>query len=101
MILEGRRLDHSSDTYSDYQEGVLTILLGIFTWFFAPGFPDTNNFLDANQTALVLQRIDKDRGDALPDKITLQRVWEHLLDWKVWAYGVLYTCAVIPNQAAG
>ena len=68
-------------------EGIITLASGILTWFFIPDFVDKNTFLTVKQTALVLKRIDEDRGDATPDELTSQKVRKHLLDWKLWAYG--------------
>ena len=60
---------------------------GITTWLFIPDFPDQNKFLTLEQTDLVLKRIDEDRGDAIPDEFTAQKVRKHLLDWTIWAFG--------------
>ena len=68
-------------------EGLFTLVLGSLTWFLAPDFPDQNKFLTDRQTALVLRRIDADRGDPLPDPITAQKVRMYLSDWTIWAYG--------------
>jgi hypothetical protein len=68
-------------------EGLITLVSGIITWLFIPDFPDQNKFLTAEQTALVLRRIDQDRGDAVPDDFTRKKVRKHILDWKIWAYG--------------
>jgi hypothetical protein len=70
-------------------EGLVTLFLGSLTWFFIPDFPDQNRFLTSEQTALVLQRIDEDRGDAVPDLVTAEKVKCHLSDWTIWAYGTL------------
>ena len=68
-------------------EGLITLASGILTWFFIPDFPDQNKFLTTEQTALVLKRIDEDRGDSIPDELTAQKIRKHLLDWTLWAYG--------------
>ena len=68
-------------------EGLITLASGIVTWFFIPDFPDQNKFLTNEQTTLVLKRIDEDRGDAVPDELTAEKVRKHLLDWTLWAYG--------------
>ncbi|KAG5647084.1 hypothetical protein DXG03_001454 [Asterophora parasitica] len=68
-------------------EGAITLFLGIVSWFFIPDFPDQNKFLTPEQTALVLKRIEDDRGDSIPDKITLKKVFKHLGDWTLWSYG--------------
>lgn len=68
-------------------EGIITIVFGIIAWFFLPGFPDQNTFLTAEETAIVLERVEKDRGDSLPDVLTKEKVLTHLLDWNIWAFG--------------
>ena len=70
-------------------EGLVTLALGIVTWLYIPDFPDQNTFLDSQQTALVLRRIDEDRGDAVPDPVTSEKVLKHLSDWTLWAHGRL------------
>ena len=60
---------------------------GVVAWFFIPSFPDQNDFLTSEQTKLVLKRIDEDRGDAIPDAITMQKVLTHMKDWTLWAHG--------------
>lgn len=73
--------------FSKLIEGLITLVLGFVTWLFIPDFPDQNRFLTPEQTALVLKRIDDDRGDALPDPVTFEKVKMHLLDWTIWAHG--------------
>ncbi|KIM40317.1 hypothetical protein M413DRAFT_446501 [Hebeloma cylindrosporum] len=78
-------------------EGAITIFLGGVTWFFIPAFPDQNDFLTPEQTALVLKRIDDDRGDALPDPVTFEKVKTYLADWTLWAYGLMFMCTAMPT----
>lgn len=65
----------------------MTLFLGILCWFWIVDFPHKNKFLTAEQTALVLKRLDEDRGDAIPDQLTSTKVRKYLCDWKLWAYG--------------
>ncbi|PPQ85806.1 hypothetical protein CVT24_002403, partial [Panaeolus cyanescens] len=69
-------------------EALITIVLAVLTYFYFPDFPDQNHFLTEEQTKLVLERLNEDRGDALPDPITFEKVKQHLLDWKIWTYGM-------------
>lgn len=69
--------------------------LGVLTYFFVPDFPNKNNFLDPKQTALVLERVENDRGDSVPDQMTFRKLLAHLSDWKIWAYGTCYTVYVV------
>jgi hypothetical protein len=68
-------------------EGLITMFLGAVMWFLIPDFPDRNEFLTPKQTALVLKRIEDDRGDSIPDPITVQKVKQHLSDWTIWSGG--------------
>ncbi|KAG8956088.1 hypothetical protein FRC03_010968 [Tulasnella sp. 419] len=45
-------------------EGLVTCVLGFLAYFLIVDFPDKNKFLTAEQTEWLLQRINKDRGDA-------------------------------------
>ncbi|KAJ3975802.1 major facilitator superfamily domain-containing protein [Lentinula raphanica] len=82
-------------------EGALTVLFGCVAWVFLPEFPDNNSFLTSAETKFVLQRIQEDRGDSLPDEVTLRKVLHHMADWKIWAYGIMFMCATIPAYAIG
>ncbi|KAK0494759.1 major facilitator superfamily domain-containing protein [Armillaria luteobubalina] len=81
-------------------EGMVTVIFGIASRLYIPDFPDRNDFLTAEQTALVLQRVEEDRGDSLPDSLK-GKVLLHLSDWKVWVYAVMYLCITVPAYAVG
>lgn len=66
------------------------MLLSILSWLYIPDFPDKNRFLTREQTEFVLQRIELDRGDSVPDPITFEKARLHLSDWRLWAYGKLF-----------
>ncbi|TEB30320.1 MFS general substrate transporter [Coprinellus micaceus] len=80
-------------------EGVITIGFGVIGWFFLPDFPDQNRFLTAEQTGIILSRVETDRGDSVPDDFTTQKVYGHLRDWKIWAFGLMHFCSTIPVYA--
>ncbi|KAK0472550.1 high-affinity nicotinic acid transporter [Armillaria novae-zelandiae] len=81
-------------------EGAATMIFGIASWIFIADFPDRNTFLTAEQTALVLRRIEEDRSDALPDSLR-GKVLLHLSDWKVWVFALMYLCVTVPAYAIG
>ncbi|KAJ7935100.1 major facilitator superfamily domain-containing protein [Mycena leptocephala] len=68
-------------------EGAVTLFLGVTAFFLLPDFPESNTFLTPDQTALVLQRVEEDRGDSVPEQLTIRKVLHHLGDWTLWAYG--------------
>jgi len=67
----------------------------------------------------VLERVERDRGDSIPDELTLRKTILHLCDWKMWAFGksyfmdfwdtknliiatgLMYFCATVPAYAIG
>ena len=78
-------------------EGAITLFLAVVCFLFIPAFPEENTFLTKEQTELVVRRVNEDRGDALPDEITFKKVLTHLSDWTLWAYGLMFTCTLMPN----
>ena len=77
-------------THLQIIEGAITIGFGVIAWFFLPSFPDQNTFLTREETRLVLQRVEHDRGDSIPDVLTQEKLLSHLLDWKVWTFGMTF-----------
>jgi len=71
-------------------EGAITIVFGVVSWFFIPDFPDQNTFLTKEETKFVLERVERDRGDSIPDELTLRKTILHLCDWRMWAFGKSY-----------
>lgn len=47
-------------------------------------------FLTTNEAAIILARIQRDRGDAVVDKLTKSTILLHLRDWKIWEFAWLY-----------
>ncbi|KAJ8076727.1 hypothetical protein PM082_001150 [Marasmius tenuissimus] len=82
-------------------EGLITIAFGIVAMFCMPEFPENNNFLSREETETVLSRIEEDRGDAIADVLTASKVFEHLMDWKIWIFGLMFLCATIPAYTMG
>jgi hypothetical protein len=75
-------------------------VFGIIAFFFLPGFPDHNDWLSAEETAIVLARVESDRGDSLPDLLT-RRKFIDAFDWRVWAYAFMFLCATISTYGVG
>ncbi|PPQ87485.1 hypothetical protein CVT25_008221 [Psilocybe cyanescens] len=99
LSLLAGKLDISGWAWIFIIEGAITVVFGIIAWFLLPGFPDQNTFLTQEETALILQRVEQDRGDSLPDVLTKEKVIRYLLDWKIWAISMMYMCATLPAYA--
>ena len=64
-------------TYSNFRifiiEGIITCLVAITAWFIILDFPDKaekKGFLTSTEAAVIMQRIEDDRGDSVADPLT-------------------------------
>lgn len=80
-------------------EGCITVLVGILGYFALVEFPDkarhTKGFLTDAQIDWVLQRLQEDRGDAIPERFSLQKFLRAGLDLRLWCFGVIFWCVYI------
>lgn len=71
-------------------EGAATLGIAIIGYFLVIGFPDqilaSGKYAGFTQRELeiVLNRVERDRGDAKADKLTRAKVLRHSADWKLW-----------------
>ncbi|KAF6751159.1 major facilitator superfamily domain-containing protein [Ephemerocybe angulata] len=82
-------------------EGILTILLGVLTWMFVPDFPDKARFLNDNQRKMILDRIEADRADSMPDKMTRQKFFAAFFDPLTWSFAIMFMASTMPAYAIG
>lgn len=84
-------------------EGVVTCVIAILVLLFLINFPDKaarpslfgfRPFLTPDEAATVLARIERDRGDAVPERFTPKVIFSHLKDWRVWEFCLLLLCNV-------
>ncbi|KAF1849622.1 MFS general substrate transporter [Cucurbitaria berberidis CBS 394.84] len=80
-------------------EGVITVFLGVMGYVTIIDFPDKASkpspitrrpFLTVDEAAIILSRIQQDRGDAVVDQLTWATIRVHLRDWKIWEFAWLY-----------
>lgn len=90
----------SQSTYAySSQFGVITIGLGIIAAFLIVDFPDKNKFLTEEQTKLMVERVQLDRGDAEPDHLTVKKFFKHFTDPKVSVFGLCFCFSTMPAYA--
>ncbi|KAF9482378.1 high-affinity nicotinic acid transporter [Pholiota conissans] len=80
-------------------EGALTICLGVLAWFFVPDFPDKSKWLTVEQRKMILDRVEADRGDSVPDELTRAKFFSHLKDPLLWAFGLMFLASTVPAYA--
>ncbi|KAJ4293575.1 hypothetical protein N0V90_008858 [Kalmusia sp. IMI 367209] len=91
---------------------VCRMLIGVFEagylpccWFLVIDFPDrmlaSNNLhgFTQDEIQVILDRIDRDRGDSQPDKLTRSKFLKHVANWELWAYGFMFLTCSAPIYA--
>ena len=73
----------------------MSVVVGLCAFFIIVDFPEKaavkNSlglpaFLTPQEAAIVLARIEHDRGDAVEDKMNFKIALKHLSDWKLWEF---------------
>ncbi|KAJ3223639.1 hypothetical protein HK099_000877 [Clydaea vesicula] len=78
-------------------EGVPSIIVGIFLWFYLPDYPETSKFLTIPERELLIERLKIDAANNLKDphfdKVSFFLV---LKDPTTYMYSVAYFCLACP-----
>jgi hypothetical protein len=84
-------------------EGQLTCLAAIAGYFLIVNFPEHSGklwkFIDEREAAFVVARIEKDRGDAIPEPFSIGIYLKNALDLKVWAFAWLFMLTTMSGYA--
>ncbi|KAJ4346714.1 uncharacterized protein N0V89_010646 [Didymosphaeria variabile] len=86
-------------------EGAATIGIAVLGYFLVIDFPDrmlaTNQLQGFTQDELqvILNRIERDRGDSQPDKLTWEKFTRHVANWELWVYGFMFLTCSAPIYA--
>ncbi|KAL8688123.1 MAG: hypothetical protein Q9218_005885 [Villophora microphyllina] len=75
-------------------EGLLTSVVAIASKWLIVDWPEDAKFLNKEERALLLDRLEKDEGFAKMDKLDKKSLRRILGDWKIWVGGLMYlgTC---------
>jgi hypothetical protein len=75
-------------------EGTLTCALGVAGYWLLVDFPDSKrltwNFLGQKEREWIVSRIQRDRGDTRVSPFNLKEFLSVGLDWKIWAYAMIF-----------
>lgn len=75
-------------------EGLITCVLGIAGYWLLVDFPDSKrkswSFLKEKEKAWICARVNADRGDAKVLPFSLGNFLRAGLDWKIWAYAMIF-----------
>lgn len=62
-------------------------------------FPDRSTFLSAEQKAMVVERIHRDRGDSVADPMTMKKFISYLLEPKIWLFAIWFCITTLGTYA--
>lgn len=75
-------------------EGALTIVLGIGGYWALVDFPDKAHkswkFLNEREVAYIIDRVNRDRGDAKPEAWDLKKFLRGGADIKIWGFAMIF-----------
>ena len=71
-------------------QGVLTIAIGLLGYLLITDFPDKAKFLSTEERKIVITRIERDRHDSVPDKLTMKKFITYITDPKLWLFGYFF-----------
>lgn len=86
-------------------QGLITIVLGVVTYFWMVDFPDqahkTPWFLTAEEQKLAVTRIEHDRKDVEPEPFSWPTVLQHAKDPKVYGFACMFFLLNLVSTALG
>lgn len=86
-------------------EGAITIGFAFIGYAFTLPFPDqllasgAKSPFTREELETILDRVERDRGDAEPDDLTIRKVVQTGLRWELWVYGLMFLCCSAPIYA--
>ncbi|KAH6854079.1 major facilitator superfamily domain-containing protein [Chaetomium sp. MPI-CAGE-AT-0009] len=81
-------------------EGLLTIVVGVASFWMVHDFPDEARFLSDDDRARVVLRLRKDQqASANHEAFEMSYLWQALRDWKMWLGMVIYMGCDMPLYA--
>jgi hypothetical protein len=75
------------------------VVLGIAAVLLIVDFPEKSTFLTPEEKAWAIDRIERDRGDAVPDKMSWGTIKRDIIDWKIWGFAYLFMSATTGSYA--
>ncbi|KAH6650432.1 major facilitator superfamily domain-containing protein [Chaetomium tenue] len=81
-------------------EGLLTIVVGVISFWMVHDFPDEARFLSDDDRARVVLRLRMDQqASANHETFQMSYLWQALRDWKMWLGMVIYMGCDMPLYA--
>ncbi|KAJ3953355.1 hypothetical protein N0V92_010186 [Colletotrichum tropicale] len=83
----------------------LTVGFSFIGYIFTLPFPDQllasgkRTAFTQQEIEIILDRVERDRGDAEPDPLTWQKFTKLVIRWELWVYGFMFLCCSAPIYA--
>jgi sugar phosphate permease len=71
-------------------EGLVTVVVGVFSKFFIPDWPEKAKFLTDTERALLLSRLKEDAGEAVMNRLDKRAAKRIFGDWKIYCGIIMY-----------
>ncbi|THW49406.1 pantothenate transporter liz1 [Aureobasidium pullulans] len=72
-------------------EGLVTVIVGIVSYWMVHDFPDQATFLSPDDRARVIRRLKEDQqASAEHEEFKMTYFWQSVTDWKTWCFAVIY-----------
>jgi len=75
-------------------EGALTMVLGIIAYWALVDFPDKAvnswKFLNEREAMFIIDRVNRDRGDAKPEPFSARKFFGAATDLKIWGFALIF-----------
>ncbi|KAH8672551.1 MFS transporter-like protein, partial [Tricladium varicosporioides] len=77
-------------------EGIPPCLGAVLIWFFLPDYPETANWLTAEEKTLAKRRLAAEGSKGDGENMTWIQIKETLMDWRLYAHYALYFGIAVP-----
>ena len=85
-------------------EGILTIIIAIIGFIFLVDFPEDAHkswfFLKSDELQLMIDRVDRDRGDAHITPFNFKTYMAQAKDWKIWLFATNFGLSGLVTYSA-
>jgi Major Facilitator Superfamily len=89
-----KQLESGKGLLLDTDLNQLTVFIALIGYIGLVGFPDQWSpkwrFLNEREVKFIIDRVDADRGDAQTEPFNLGKYLRAGLDWKIWAFAMIF-----------
>ncbi|OZJ04351.1 hypothetical protein BZG36_02360, partial [Bifiguratus adelaidae] len=71
-------------------EGIISIFLGILSYFYLPDYPETARFLNEKEKEVATMRLTAENAAAAKQKLSPIQIKKSFLDWKSYMYLLMF-----------